>query len=94
MNDRHGPLRGFQEAVDGLQPDTKLEQQRAEGFCCPAGRVGHQQEPIGRGGHVRYGTSGHNCRSTAIALCQLARTGARRMPDSARRTSDRFQSVA
>jgi len=87
-------LRGFQETVDGLQPDAKLEQQGAEGFCGAAGRVGHQQEPIGSGGHVGYRTSGHNRRSTAIALCQLTRTGARRMPDSARRTSDRFQSVA
>jgi hypothetical protein len=28
-NDRHGSLRGFQETVDGVQPDAELEQQGA-----------------------------------------------------------------
>lgn len=93
-NDRHGPLRGFQETVDGVQPDAKLEQQGAEGLGGAAGRVGHQQEPIGRGGHVGHGTGGNDRRSTAVAVGQLAGTGARRMSDGARRTADRLQPVA
>jgi len=94
MNDRHGHLRGFQETVDGVQPDAKLEQQGAEGLGGASGRVDHQQEPIGSGGHVGHGSSSHDCRPTAVAVGQLAGTGARRVPDGARRTSDRLQPVA
>lgn len=93
-NDRHGPLRGFQETVVGVQPDAKLEQQGAERLGGAAGRVGHQQEPIGCGRHVGHGTSGHDRRPTAFAVGQLAGTGARGVPDGARRTADRLQPVA
>jgi len=77
-----------------VQPDAKLEQQGAEGLGGAVGRVGHQQEPIGRGGHVGHGSSGNDRRSTAIAFGQLAGTRARRMSDGARRTADRLQPVA
>jgi len=93
-NDRHWPLRGFQETVDGVQPDAKLEQQGAEELGSAAGRVGHQQEPICRGGHVGHRTSGHYCCPTAVVVGQLAGTGARRVSDGARRTADRLQPVA
>lgn len=87
-NDRHRPLRGFQETVDGVQPDAKLEQQGAEGLGGAAGRVGHQQEPICRGGHVGHGTSGHDRCPAAVVVSQLTGTGARRVSDGSRRTAD------
>jgi len=93
-NDRHGLLRGFQETVDGVQPDAKLEQQRTEELDSAAGCIGHQQEPICRCGHVRHRTSGHDRCPTAVVVGQLAGTGSRRMSDGTCRTPDRLQPVA
>lgn len=87
-------MRGFQATVDGVRPDAKLEQQGEEGLGGAAGRVGHQQEPICRGGHVGHRTSSHDRCPTAIVVGQLAGTGARRVSDGARRTTDRLQPLA
>lgn len=85
---------GFQEAVGGVQPNAELEQPGTEELSGVAGRAGHQQEPISRGGHVGHGTGGHDRRPTAVFIGQLTGTGARRVPDGAHRTSDRLQPVA
>lgn len=88
-------MRGFQEDVDGVvQPDAELEQRGAQELGRVAGRVGHQQEPIGRGGHVGHRTGGHHRRPTAVAVGQLAGTGARRVSHRARRAAHRLQPVA
>lgn len=84
----------LQTTVDGVQSDAELEQQGAEGIGGAVGRVGHQQEPIGRRRHVGHGTGGHHRGATAVAFGQFAGTRPGRVSDRARRAPDRLQPMA
>lgn len=71
-----------------------MEQQGAERVGGVAGCADHQQEPIGRGGDVGYGTGSDDRRATTVPVGQLAGPGPRRLPDRTRRAANRLQPMA